>query len=115
MILLNSLCGNTNCWAARLGNHFFRTTQRGALFTILLLTSLLANGVARAEIGGAVRGLLTDELTGRPVTNAYVAVITPDSITRTTRSDAGGVFEFAAVPEGLVVVRVVRDGYFDAE
>ena len=115
MILVDVIGGNTNCWAGTLGRHFFRTAQRGAFFTILLLTAFLANGMVRAEIGGVVRGLVTDELTGRPITNADVAIITLDRITRTTRSDAGGVFEFAAVPEGLVVVRVVRDGYFDAE
>ena len=97
MILVDVIGGNTNCWAGTLGRHFFRTAQRGAFITIMLLTALLANGMVRAEIGGVVRGLVTDELTGRPITNADVAIITLDRITRTTRSDAGGVFEFACV------------------
>ena len=88
---------------------------RAARLALLFMTVLAAGVTARAETAGVVRGVVIDALTGRPVASAEVTVITPDRVTRAGRSDTAGVYEFAEVPEGLVVVRVAREGYVDAE
>ena len=115
MIFTEAFYGNLPRWVATSGRTGMRKAQYGTLLVLVVLTALLVHGKSWAQTGGVVRGVVTDELSGRPVANADVTVMTLDRITRTARSSAAGIFEFTTVPEGLVVVRVVREGYVDAE
>src|SRR5690606_31496045 len=81
---------------------------------VCAFASLPAYAQAQQEAAGAVRGRITDSVTGRAVPTATVNLMRNERIHATVDADAAGEFSFDEVPEGVYSVEVEEQGYVKA-
>src|SRR5690606_7867875 len=81
---------------------------------VCALASLPAHAQAQQEAAGAVRGRITDSVTGRAVPKATVNLMRNQRVHATVEADAAGGFSFDQVPEGVYFVEVEEPGYLKA-
>jgi TonB-linked SusC/RagA family outer membrane protein len=77
----------------------------------VLLAALLVLGIAAeasAQTAGAVRGRITDEMSGQPIVGVQVSVV---GTQRGTITDQNGVYLIPGVPAGQHQVRIQHIGY----
>ena len=68
---------------------------------------LIAAIPAHAQTG-TVRGQITDQATGQPISNVLVSVV---GTNRSVRSDQEGMYELAGLPVGNITIRAATIGY----
>src|SRR5690606_10701679 len=82
-----------------------------AALTIIALFSAAGASTALAQEGGAVRGVVTFEATGGPVSGATVLIV---NLGRTTIAGPDGAFEFRNVPFGSHTIVAQREFFTTA-
>ena len=79
-----------------------------AIAASALLLTAVGTEAAWAQLGGTIRGTITDVATLRPLSNARVILVGQNM---EARADDAGSFEFRNVPQGQYTVRVMFIGY----
>lgn len=69
--------------------------------------TLAGSAMAQGRLG-SIQGKVTDEATGRPISEAQVAII---SLQRGVRANDQGVYRFGGLPAGTYQLKVIRIGY----
>ena len=76
----------------------------------IIITSFCLIGYSNDELTQNIRGKITDEVTGSPITGATVILLGTDPVYGTT-SDINGEFELSNVPIGRQSIEISFVGY----
>lgn len=64
---------------------------------------------------GTIAGVVSDSVSGRPVVGARVTVVDGSDAGRASQTDDNGYYSLGGVVNGALMLRVVRDGYSQAD
>jgi len=86
------------------------------LWLPLIVLSLLSQGFAQGGATGAITGTVQDP-TGAVVANAEVRIVNQDTgtVTRSTKTDAGGTFTATLLPVATYTINVSSSGFREAK